>query len=199
MELSLRTYHQGKRSCLTKGAHLSDLSQHSLESLVRLLQQGESGALEPFIEKTQTAAYRLALSYLKDEHAAQDALQEAYLLVYRRARQLHDPSAVKGWFFQIVRSCCHRVLRKRRPEDPLEELEGPNPDPVASRSVDRLSIETTFAQLKEQDRTVLTLREVWQLSYDEIASTLEIPVGTVRSRLAGARKKFLKIFRGEKS
>ncbi len=80
--------------------------------LIRRLQAGDSSALEPFIEQTQQAAYKLALSYLRDPQLSQDALQEAYLLVYRKVDQLRQPQAYRSWFFRLVSNCCLDLLRK---------------------------------------------------------------------------------------
>ncbi|MBI3929428.1 MAG: sigma-70 family RNA polymerase sigma factor [Armatimonadetes bacterium] len=169
-----------------------------LIGLVRRLRQGDQAALEPLIELTQAAAYKVAMSYLQDSHASRDVLQETYLLVYRNIGKLREPAAFRSWFYRIVTSCCHRVLRSRRQEPSLDCLVesggGPSVASPSDAIARRLAVREAFHRLREQDRSVLTLREVCQLSYDQIAAALKIPVGTVRSRLSKARQRFLDAF-----
>lgn len=167
--------------------------EESLESLALRLQARQEGALESLIARTQGACSRLALSILHDPELSRDALQESYFVVYQRIGQLRDASALKSWLFRIVQNCCHNILRSReRPvESELEtEIADPGRDPGSE--VDRQeSVRATFARLPEIDRTALALREVCGMSYDEMSEALGIPLGTVRSRLAKARKRFI--------
>lgn len=173
------------------------MERPQLLDLVTRLQGGDSAALEPFIQATQQAAYRLALSHLHDAQLSQDAVQDAYLAVYQNIGKLRDPNAFRTWFFRIITNCCRDLARKRKPEATLEAVaEQAAP---ASSPEDKLSVRQAFDELGEQDRTILTLREVCQCSYEEMASTLEVPVGTIKSRLAKARHRFLKVFMGGKS
>lgn len=169
-------------------------SGDSLPDLARRLQHGEEGALEALIARTQTACSRLAISILKDSDLSRDALQEAYLVVYQRIGQLRDPQAVKTWLFRIVTHCCHDLQRRRlkevRPQGALVE---PDPAEAVGRQE---KIRTTFARLPEIDRTTLALREVCSLSYEEMSQVLGVPLGTVRSRLAKARQRFVEIYKG---
>ncbi len=154
---------------ITLGEMATTATKSKLERLAQRLKEGDASALEPFISRTQEAAFGVAISYLKDRHLAQDVLQDAYLLVYQKIGQLERPEAVKGWFFQIVRSCCHRHLRKQRPEQSIERLDSePSHQPSWE---ERLTIEQTFQKLGPDHRAILTLREVGQLSYQEIATS----------------------------
>lgn len=162
----------------------------ALAGLVRRLQDGDESALEPFIARTHKAAWRLAVSMLRDPHLAEDCLQDAYLAVCRGVHGLRDPEAAHTWLLRIVTNRCRRLLRQRRPSslDELAEtgLEPAAPDPTA-RTDTRLGVRSALTRLGHQDREVLALREVMQLTYDEIAATLKVPLGTVRSRLSKAR------------
>ena len=170
-----------------------------LTALIERLQRGERSALGGLIEATQEAAYQLALSYLRDRHAAQDALQESYLVVVDKIATLRDPSAFRTWFFRIVSNVCRQALRRRRPESSLEAVPEPQEPDSTDKVSERLAIRRAFAALSETDREILTLREVAQLSYQEMAEALDIPLGTVRSRLASARQNFVQIYQGETS
>lgn len=177
-------------------------SSGSLEELVVRLQRRDEGALEDLIQRTEKACYRLAYSVLNDAELSRDALQEAYFLVYQRIGQLREPSAVKSWLFRIVNHCCHDIHRRRGKEqqtdfeqrEDLQALEARGD--LAEELGDQDKIRATFARLPEIDRTAIALREVADLSYEEMSRVLNVPLGTVRSRLAKARKRFIDIYKG---
>lgn len=171
----------------------------SLETLARQLQNREDGALEALITCTEKACYGLAYSVLGDADLARDALQEAYFLVYQRIGQLREPAAVKGWLFRIVNHCCHDIHRRRGKEQgtDFEERQALQQQGDLAEDVTRQQkIRATFERLPEIDRTAIALREVAALSYEEMSRVLGIPLGTVRSRLAKARKRFIDIYKG---
>jgi len=168
----------------------------SLPQLAERLQAREAGALEALIERTQSACSRLAVSILKDPDLSRDALQEAYFVVYQRIGQLRDPLAIKSWLFRIVTHCCHDILRRRGNEVQVE-VEVAEAAPDLAEGVGRQDrIRATFAKLPEIDRTALALREVASMSYEEMAQVLQVPLGTVRSRLAKARQRFIDTYKG---
>ena len=180
-------------------------SDQTLEALAASLQRREEGALEALIARTEKACYRLAFSVLGDAELSRDALQEAYFLVYQRIGQLREPAAIKSWLFRIVNHCCHDIGRRRGKEqqtdfeerEDLQALEGQSD--LAEEVSQQHKIRATFAQLPEIDRTAIALREVASLSYEEMSRVLNIPLGTVRSRLAKARKRFIDIYKGVSS
>jgi RNA polymerase sigma-70 factor (ECF subfamily) len=184
-------------------------SREPLEKIVIRLQNGEESALDELIARTEKACFRLALSILKDPELSRDALQEAYLILYQRVEQLRNPSAIKTWLFRTLTRCCRQIAikRGREIESDMEIHEQANqstvgiqgaPDP-ATQVARQEKIRSTFDQLPEIDRTTLALREIAHLSYEEMARALSVPIGTVRSRLAKARKRFIATYKGEKS
>lgn len=171
----------------------------SLADLVARLQQGDGAALEDLIRATEGLAFQLAWSLLGDRHQCEDVLQDVYLAVHRNIAQLREPAVFKTWFCRIVVNRCRRVLRERRPESLDRLLEvgwTPSTGEMAERVQDRLAVGEALAALPEGDREILNLREVLELSYQEIADTLEIPLGTVRSRLSAARLRLMAALRG---
>lgn len=161
-----------------------------VEGWVRQLQAGQSEALEPLIEHTQSKAWQVAYSILQNRQEVEDALQDAYLLVYQNIHQLKEPRAFWGWFKRILVNRCLR-LHKRPTAGELPD------DPVAvapEQSETRLDINQAFAQLSPSDRTVLGLREILDYTYEEIAQLLEVPLTTVKTRLYNARNRFCKFF-----
>ena len=180
-------------------------SSNSLEDCVVALQRGRDGALEQLIRKTEKACFHLAFSILKDRDLSKDALQDAYFVVFRRIDQLREPAAFKGWLFRIVTTSCHDILRKRGKEIEIdmserEDLLTPDSPSDPSKQIpNRELLRSTFDNLPDQDRQALALREIASLSYEEMARVLSIPIGTVRSRLAKARKRFIKSYRKEQN
>lgn len=184
---------------IARDAKAPTTTEVALELLVRALQERKEGALEALIKKTEKACYHLALSILKDPELSRDALQESYFVVYQRIGQLREAGAFKAWLFRIVTHCCTDILRKRAPEveaDLSRQGAAPSDDP-ARLVPDQVLLKETFHALPEIDREALALREVCHLSYDEMSQVLSIPVGTVRSRLAKARKRFIQAYRKE--
>jgi len=184
------------------GTEAPELSprREALARLVRRMQDGDGPALESFIHQTQGAAWRLAFSLLRDHHRAEDCLQDVYFSVYRSIHQVRDPYAAQTWLLRMVTHRCRRLLRTRT-ADSLDELarqgtEPGVPDPTEATG-DRLGVEQALASLGSQDREVLTMREMMQLSYQEIAEGLHIPTGTVRSRLAKARQRLIQALTGK--
>lgn len=160
-----------------------------LQSVITRLQKGEDAALRDFIELTRDTGYRLAYSYLRDRHRAEDALQDAYLVVYRKIGGLRNPEAVHTWFCRIVSNRCKRLLEQRKHHEELSEENEPQDHSMEERVSERLSLRRVFQNLRSIDRSILNLREVIGFSYEEISQTLNIPVGTVRSRLSKARQR----------
>ena len=177
----------------------------SLEDLVTALQERREGVLETLISRTEKPCFHLALSILKDRDLAHDALQEAYFVVYRRICQLKEPAAFKSWIFRIVSRCCHDIIRKRSREietdledrDDLVAEISSSPNDPGQLVTRQEQLRAVFRELPEIDRETIALREVANLSYEEMSNVLSIPIGTVRSRLAKARKRFIKAYRKE--
>jgi RNA polymerase sigma-70 factor (ECF subfamily) len=138
------------------------------------------------------AAYNLARWLTRNDHDADDVLQDAMLRAYRFFDTLRG--APRPWLLAIVRNACFSWLRTNRPADiesldeRMPEDETPGPEILAARGVDRRRLNEAIAALPVQFREALVLRELEDLSYKDIARIAEIPIGTVMSRLARARR-----------
>ena len=144
------------------------------------------------------AAYNLARWLTHNDHDAQDVVQEAMLRAMRYIGGFRGDAA-RAWLLQIVRHTCYSWLRQNRPTanvliddvaDTSQWLAAPSadePPAQAKRRADREQINAAIAGLPVPYREVLVLRELEDLSYNDIARIAEIPVGTVMSRLARAR------------
>jgi RNA polymerase sigma-70 factor (ECF subfamily) len=141
------------------------------------------------------AAYNLARWITRNDHDAQDVVQEAVLRAYRFFDGLRGEA--KPWLLAIVRNSCLSWLQVNRPADlaafddrvvETQASDQDGPEEQAMRATDRRMLNEAIAALPCQFREVLVLRELEDLSYREIARIADIPIGTVMSRLARARR-----------
>ena len=141
------------------------------------------------------AAYNLARWITRNDHDAQDVVQEAALRAFRFLEGLRGEA--KPWLLAIVRNSCLSWLQVNRPADlagfddrVVETIasEGDGPETQAMRALDRRILNEAIAALPAQFREVLVLRELEDMSYKEIARVADVPIGTVMSRLARARR-----------
>jgi RNA polymerase sigma-70 factor, ECF subfamily len=143
-------------------------------------------------------AYTLARYIMRDEHDAQDVVQEAYLRAWRHYGGFRGGDA-RPWLLAIVRNCCHTWRRSARPQqhvvEYVDEVHGNTEDGQRTTDADaidasdRTEIRVALDQLHPEHREVIVLREIEGLSYKEIASVTGAPIGTVMSRLARARRR----------
>ena len=157
-----------------------------LTSLVVSAQTGKKDAFEEIFRLTREHARKLAYSVVGAHHC-EDVLQESYLLVYRKLRQLQKPEAFVGWLCRLVLHVAYRHKKKFPPNDELSDHLGD--DDKTDSLVDALVLRRVLAGMHPRDRDVLVLRELLGLSYEDLSHTLQLPLGTVRSRLNTARKR----------
>jgi RNA polymerase sigma-70 factor, ECF subfamily len=156
----------------------------------QLVTRAQSGDLEAFnrlvyatIDRFFAVAYRI----LRDQSSAEDATQHAMLQIWRQLPKLRDPDRFEAWAYRLLVNAAYAEHRRGRRQAavPWSVTHG-SPDPF-SRIADRDELERGFARLSAEQRTVLVLQHYLNLTHDEMAEILAIPVGTVRSRLHGAR------------
>jgi RNA polymerase sigma-70 factor (ECF subfamily) len=143
--------------------------------------------------------YGYALALSSDRTEAEDLVQETYHRAVRAMRTLRRDSNVKSWLFTILRSMWFNQPRPWRTAPEIVDLDGTGPirdaetakDPHAPNvsNIEQEQVRTAIQQLPIEFREILILREFEELSYQEIASVLESPLGAVMSRLARARSK----------
>jgi RNA polymerase sigma factor (sigma-70 family) len=165
-----------------------------LKSLVLRARAGDLEAYGEVVRRFQDMAYGYAYSVLGDFHLAEDAAQEAFIEAYRCLANLREPAAFPGWFRRIVFKHCDRITRRQRlPAAPLEQagaVMSATPEPARiseARELQDRVLEAVRA-LPEQKRTVTTLYYIDGYSYREVSSFLDVPLGTVKRRLHGARQ-----------
>src|SRR6266567_5864663 len=147
------------------------------------------------------AAYNLARWLTRDETDAEDVVQEAYLRAFRHFGSFHGSDG-RPWLLAIVRNTCYTWMQHNRsPEltihldDDMHEIESKdlNPEALLLQSADTQMVRQALEELPVEFREVLVLRELEEMSYREIASITDLPLGTVVSRLARARKRLQQI------
>jgi len=143
------------------------------------------------------SAHNLARWLTGASHEAEDLVQEAYLRALTFFDSFHGEDG-RAWLLAIVRHACYDWLRKRRRQaellEPAEEVDlapdsAPDPEVQQLRQADRRQVQAGLERLPAEYREVLVLRELEGMSYRQIARVADVPVGTVMSRLARARKR----------
>jgi len=141
------------------------------------------------------AAYNLARWLTRDDRDAEDVVQEAYLRAFQFFDGFHGGNS-RAWLLTIVRHTCYTWLRKNRAHESVvfdEELDfvesSVSTEELVLQNTDRQLLRHALEELPVEFREVIVLRELEGLSYKEIASIVDVPLGTVMSRLARARQR----------
>jgi RNA polymerase sigma-70 factor (ECF subfamily) len=150
-------------------------------------------ALRAKAETFRPKMYRVAFAWTHDAALADDLAQEALARGLERLGQLRDPERLEPWLFRILANCWRDVLRARMETDDIDELAGvlesAEPGPEQRHASSQLAgrVRAAVARLPLGQRQVVTLVDLGEFSYGDAAAILEIPVGTVMSRLCRAR------------
>ena len=177
-------------------------NQASDKKLVERVQKGDKGAFDLLVLKYQHKIVNLIMRYVRDPELALDIAQEAFIKAYRALPRFRGDSAFYTWMYRIAVNTAknHLAAQRRRPMDVELDLQDPEqydlhaklketdtPEGVALSNELQETVERAIAALPEDLRTAIILRELEGMSYEEIAETMECPVGTVRSRIFRAR------------
>ena len=172
---------------------------------------GGDDAGEKRARQARRAAYLLALQLLGNRDTARDVAQEAMLRLYRYRDRFDPARPLKPWLFRIVRNQVKDLWRRQRsrPVQPLDpaigdfsaELHDPAPGPEEAVLLHerRLRLWAALRTLPASKREILVLRDFHDLTYEQLAAVLNIPTGTVMSRLHGARKSLRELLAGRRN
>ncbi|MGE0708566.1 MAG: RNA polymerase sigma factor [Planctomycetota bacterium] len=179
------------------GSYALDPEERAYDmELVRRAKGGDRDAFQELYERHRHKVYRVAVGMTRNQEDALDVVQDTFVKAHRSLERFEGRSSIGTWLCQIA---THRAIdmgrrQKVRRADPLEEGAVPGTKagaaPVEKAQAEELreKLEEALGQLSEKHRTVFVLYTVKGMSYKEIASTLEISIGTVMSRLFYARK-----------
>lgn len=182
------------------------------EALIAAAQRGNLDAFNELVLHYQSQVYNLAFHIMHDPAAADDATQEAFISAYRAMKKFRGGS-FRSWLLRIVKNACYDELRrrKRRPQVSWEdfgELDeeanpylgdgGDKPEETLQQQELHALLERTIAKLPEHQRTTLILVDQMGLAYDEAADVMNVAIGTVKSRLARARREMQELLQAER-
>ena len=173
------------------------------QALVERVQQGDKRAFDVLVMKYQSRVVKVITRYLRDPVEAMDLAQEAFIKAYRALPNFRGESAFYTWLYRIAINTAknHVVAQGRRP--PMDDVEaseaefyeGPSalkdtstPERMVLRDEIERVVFDAIEALPEDLRTAITLRELEDMSYEEIAEVMNCPIGTVRSRIFRARE-----------
>ena len=182
-------------------------------TLVKRVKTGDQRAFKLLVERYQRKIYAVALGMVKDREEALDISQEAFVKVYKYLDHFKGDSSFYTWLYRITVNICIDALRKKQAlrgeQVELDEAVkmdtaeanigalgsrlGTNPQKSALRKELAEKIQQALETVPEKHRAILLLREVEGMSYEDLSRTLQIPKGTVMSRLFHARTKVQKI------
>lgn len=166
--------------------------------LLQKAQEGDRKAFEALVALHSRGVYNLALGYTGRHHDAEEIAQTVFVKVWKALPQFRGASAFSTWLYRLTLNACtdhYRRERKRRGDLSLDDPDlapirdaAPSPEEIVIQREEEAILRKALAELPEQHRVILILREMDGLDYQEIAQVLELQVGTVKSRLARARR-----------
>ena len=168
--------------------------------LIAKAAKGDARSFEQLMRRHEGRMYSCALRMCGNREDAQDCVQEAMLRVFRALERFKGESSFSTWVYRITMNACLDELRRRKvrsaasldtllesgwtPKDP-----GELPDSRAERMERKAALEKAISELPEDMRAAIVLREVHDLSYEEISQALDVNVGTIKSRISRGRER----------
>ncbi len=157
--------------------------------------RGDQHALRGLYERHSSGVFRLLRRLTADTGVAEEILQETWLAVWQSAGSFRGEASVRGWLYGVARRQAHNRLRRAGPVE--TDLDGaaevpdqkPGVEDQVLAAAERDTLAAAVAELPEHLREVLVLVLAEDLSYPEVSATLDIPVGTVKSRMSHARRR----------
>ncbi len=173
------------------------------DELVRLCKKGDREAFGALVEEYQARIVNIAFGMLSDRDDAMDAAQETFIRIYRAIGGFNEKSSLSTWIYSICKNVCSDALRKRQrtirgasieasaadEDSKVIEPADADADPEQRyiKNERQRLVKKALSELKPEYREMITLYDLNGLSYEEIAEVLDIPIGTVKSRLSRAR------------
>ena len=160
-----------------------------MDDLVTRTKRGDQQAFEALALQSHTRLQAVAIGILRDAHLAEDAVQQAMLGIWSDIGDLRDPTKFEGWSYRLLVRICHAEARRKRTRQsdiPAERAEEPVAADAYGAIIRRDQLERAFDHLSVDQRTIIVLHYLMDMTLDRIAETLEIPPGTAYSRISRA-------------
>ncbi len=178
------------------------------DDLVRAHLDGDPRAFDELVRRHEARVYAVCVRVIGDADEAADAAQDAFLAAYRKLAQFRGDARFTTWLHRIAVNACYDSLRRRSRQPMLRLVDdegapfeaGPAQPDHADQVVGSHSAAVALASIPEEFRVAIVLADVEDIPYDEIASILDVPVGTVKSRVHRGRialAKAMGVERGE--
>ncbi len=148
--------------------------------------QGDAAAFHALVDRHSDRLFRIAIALVGNNADAEDVLQETLIGAFRSLKGFQGRASVKTWLTRILMIQAARFRRGRRKTEPISESEAAKTGGAQSVEA-KMDVNAALTELSPEHRQVIVLRELEHLSYEEIAEVLEVPQGTVESRLHRAR------------
>ena len=184
------------------------LSPEEEKSIIREVQEGNVAAFEDLVNAYKQKAYYVALGFVGNHEDALDLSQDAFVKAFKAIKTFDLNSPFFPWFYKIIKNHCLNYIKKnqRVRNDSLEELEEetfaqfedtnrPDPRDAYADSETRHLLWRAIDRLKPDFREIIIMKHFHNLSYKEIAEALDIPIGTVMSRLFNARQELRELMK----
>lgn len=170
--------------------------------LIKKSKKGDIDAFEELIGNYQKKSYNIALKMLKNPEDAMDVSQEALIKVYKSIKKFENKSSFSTWMYRIVVNTCLDFIKKDKKnllylDKPIETEEGNikmeviddynTPENLLEKKLTKKLVKDSINMLKDEYKSIIILRDMEGFSYEEISKILEIPIGTVKSRIKRAR------------
>lgn len=169
--------------------------------LIERVKNGDASAFDLIVQRHKVSLISFAYRFLGDQETAEDVVQETFLRVYKNAgRYRSDKAGLRTWMYRIAANLCKNELRNRgrrwkimvnpaigsqEVDDPIEN--SPGPDGQLEEKELQKTLELAISRLPDKLRTVLILRDIEGMAYEDISQVIKKPLGTVKSRLNRAR------------
>ena len=184
---------------------VEESSNQQENDLIKRCQSGDQQAMEQIVRQYQNQVYNIAYGMLRNSEDAQDIMQEVFLRVWDKIRQFQFKSRFSTWLYRIVKnlSINEKNRQRRRQTSPMEMDDSQAWVPIDTMTPEKEALlvekqelmKVALAQLKKDYRTILVLREMETLSYEELSEVLGCSLGRVKSRLHEARMELRNILK----
>lgn len=161
------------------------------QELVVKAKQGDQRAFVTLTATDYPRLFRLAFGILRDHQAAEDATQQAYLDIWRSIRRLREPAKFEGWSYRVLVHACYAEAKRRPkwiPETEIPTVGDPRAADDFTAVLDRDELERGFRHLTVDHRVVIVMHYLLDMTLPQVAEVLDIPLGTVSSRLDRAMR-----------